>query len=137
MQLAVVRESFDRGHLGAVGLRRQHRARLDRLAVDEHRAGSAQARLAADVGSGQPEHFSEVVHQEQAGLHGVLMLASIYLEADWKRHGHLPRVAGRNSILEISANRRLGMPPIGAKATTTVSRWKEATPHLPRPGSAG
>jgi len=41
MELAVVDEPFDRDDLGAVRLHREHRARLDRVAVNQHRARAA------------------------------------------------------------------------------------------------
>src|SRR5262249_40862998 len=44
VQLAVLSQSLDRRHLGAVGLDRQHGAGLDGLAVDEDSAGAADAR---------------------------------------------------------------------------------------------
>ena len=39
---------------GAVGLDREHRARLHRLAVDEHGARAARRRVAPDLGAGEP-----------------------------------------------------------------------------------
>src|SRR5712691_6879518 len=46
VQLAVGREPLDRGHLAAVGLDGEHRARLDRLPVEQHRARAAGRRVA-------------------------------------------------------------------------------------------
>jgi len=42
-------------YLPALGLRREHQAGPDRVAVDQHRAGAAHAVLAAQVGAGEPE----------------------------------------------------------------------------------
>src|SRR5262245_16552013 len=58
MQLAVRGQPLDGGERRAVGLRRQHRAALDRLAVDEDGAGPAARGVAADVRAGQPERVS-------------------------------------------------------------------------------
>ena len=49
------RQPLDGRHRGAVGLRGQARARLDRHAVDEHRARAALAGVAADLGAGEAE----------------------------------------------------------------------------------
>src|SRR5262245_13080508 len=49
VQHAALLEAFDRQHVGAVALHCQHRARLDRHAVDVNRAGAAVRGLAADV----------------------------------------------------------------------------------------
>ena len=45
--LRVLAQRLDRRHTMAVGLGRQHRARSDRHAVEQHGAGAAFARLAA------------------------------------------------------------------------------------------
>ena len=55
VQLAVGGQALDGGDLGAVGLDGEHRARLHRLAVEQHGARAARRRVAADVGAGEPE----------------------------------------------------------------------------------
>ena len=55
VQLAVRGEALDRRHLAAVGLHGEHRARLHRLAVEQHRARAAGGRVAADVRPLEPE----------------------------------------------------------------------------------
>ena len=55
MQLAVAAHALDRGDLGAVDLRREDGAALDRLAIEMHGAGPAVGRVAADVGARQAE----------------------------------------------------------------------------------
>src|SRR2546427_219216 len=82
MQLAVLREALDRRDGGAVGLDREHRARLHRLAVHEDHARAALARVAADVGSGEPDDLPDVVHQQKARLD----LVTRFLAVD--RHLH-------------------------------------------------
>ena len=47
--VAVLGEALDGRHLVPVGLDGEQRARLDRLAVEQHRAGAARRRVAADV----------------------------------------------------------------------------------------
>jgi hypothetical protein len=55
VQLAVLGQAFDGRDLAALRLKRQHRAALDRLAVDVDDAGAALAGVAADVGPGEME----------------------------------------------------------------------------------
>ena len=68
MELAVGREPFDRRHLAAGGLQREHRAALHGAAVDEHRAGAALARVAADVRPRQPETVAQRVDEQRASF---------------------------------------------------------------------
>src|SRR5262245_42499093 len=59
VELAALRQALDRGDLGALGLDREHRAGLDRLAVDVDGARAALAGIAADVRSGEPEVLAQ------------------------------------------------------------------------------
>ena len=68
VQLTVLRESFDRGDLGALGLHGEDRAGLGAAAVDEDRAGAALAGVAADVRAGQIQLLAQEVHEECARL---------------------------------------------------------------------
>ena len=63
------RQPFHGGDAAAVGLRREHQARADRGAVDDHRAGAAHAMLAADMRTGEQEIVTQKVAQQQARLH--------------------------------------------------------------------
>src|SRR6476660_4651771 len=56
MQRRAVDHALDRPDLGAVRLDREHGAGLRAAAVHVNGAGAAVARVAADVGAGQPEH---------------------------------------------------------------------------------
>jgi hypothetical protein len=69
MELAVNRKSFNRNHIRAVRLNREHRTALHGLAVHLHRASSAQGRFAPDVRAGKPHGFTQVMYQEQTRLH--------------------------------------------------------------------
>ena len=69
MQLAIGRgEPFDRGYLRAVRLRGEYRARLDRVAIDQHRAGAALTGVAADVRAGQAEVIADEIDQQRARI---------------------------------------------------------------------
>ena len=72
VQLAVLRQPFERGDLGA--LHRGHRpdARPHRLALDEHRAGAALAEAAAEARALQAEVVAQDVEQRRrrVDVHG-------------------------------------------------------------------
>src|SRR6266851_609598 len=68
MELARLLQALDRGDLRAVGLHREHGARLDRVAVEDHGARAAVRGVAADVGAGHPEHFADEVHEQEPRL---------------------------------------------------------------------
>jgi hypothetical protein len=64
---AVGGQTFDGLHLGTLGLHRQHGAGLDGLAIDQHRAGSALAGIAARMGARQAQLFTQRLHQQGIG----------------------------------------------------------------------
>ena len=66
MQLLAAGESLDGGDLGALGGDGQSQARVDRAAVDEHRAGAALAVIAALLGPGQRQILAQRVEQRHA-----------------------------------------------------------------------
>src|SRR6056297_1180049 len=74
--------AFDGAHLLAVGLDGQHGATLHRLAVEVDGAGAARRRVAADVGSGEPDVFADVLHQQGARLHVVRVLGAVDRDGD-------------------------------------------------------
>ena len=69
MQLVAVRQAFDGADRAALGLHREHQAGAHRLAVDQHRAGAADAVLAADMRAGQAAIVADRVDQRAARLH--------------------------------------------------------------------
>ncbi len=79
-------EAFDRAHVAAVGLDGEREAGAHRLAVELHRAGAADAVLAADLGAGQPLVADEV-RQQRARLHLGLVLGAVEAHGDAARHG--------------------------------------------------
>src|SRR5512135_2390708 len=93
VELPVRREALDRRDLRAVGLDREHRAGLDGLAVEEHGARSALARVAADVGPGQAQRLPEVVDEEQPRLD--LVAAAGAVDGDRHRKTHAGPPVGR------------------------------------------
>src|SRR5256885_5147688 len=68
MELAALLQPLDRGDLGAVGLHGEHRARLHRVAVEDHGARAAVRGVAADVRARHAEHFANEVDEQEARL---------------------------------------------------------------------
>ena len=68
--------------LMAVRLHRQQQAGTHRLAVEEHRAGTADPVLAADVSPGQPEVLTQEVGEERPGLGVPLAGLPVHPHAD-------------------------------------------------------
>src|SRR5512135_1245953 len=101
IELRVLFQPFDGHHLAAVGLHRQHRAALHRLAVEQHGAGAAVAGVAPDVGARHAERFTNEVHQQQAGFDFGRARRAVHGHRDRVRgHGHCPparRIAAFNA----------------------------------------
>ena len=86
MELAVLREALDRRHLAAVGLHREHGARLHGLAVDVHGAGAAVGRVAADVRPGQAKPVAQELHKQHPGLDVLLDAFAVDRHGDRAPH---------------------------------------------------
>ena len=76
-QRALPGERLDRLDLAAVDLHREQAAATHGHPVDEHRAGAADAVLAADVRAGQPQAMAEEVRQQEPRLDGLLYDAPV------------------------------------------------------------
>ncbi len=81
-QLTLCRKTLDSRDLGAVGLHGERHAALHGLTVEMHRAGTAVARVAADMGTGQPEVVADEVHQQAPRGDLQLDLLPVDLERD-------------------------------------------------------
>src|SRR5207253_2994924 len=68
MQFAVGREAFDGRDLGAFRLDGKDRARLDRVTVDQHGAGTALPGVAADVRAGQSKVVADEIDEQRARI---------------------------------------------------------------------
>src|SRR5262249_15605791 len=82
VQLAADREPLDGLDRRAVGLDGEHRAALDGLTVDAHRARTAARGVAADVGPGQAEVLADEVDQERARLDRAGLLLAVDRDGD-------------------------------------------------------
>ena len=92
--------------VGAVGLDGEHRAGLDRPAIDVDGAGAALAGVAADVGAGQVEILAQGLDEESSRLDVELVGRPIDDERDVLAHGHEPPAARG-----------------GERSRPSVSRW--------------
>src|SRR5216684_19228 len=88
IELAILLQSFDRHHVAPVGLDGERRARLDGLAVEQHRTGAAARGIAADVRAGHGEVFAEEVDQQQARLDLAFARGTVDVDGDLAR-GHI------------------------------------------------
>src|SRR5258706_1713773 len=86
VELITFGHAFDGREAAAVCLDGEHRAALDRLAVDVDRARAALAGVAADVRSGQTHDIPEVVHEQQPRFDLVLVLTPVDGNSDLVVH---------------------------------------------------
>src|SRR5262245_2509472 len=90
-----VGQALDRGHARPVRLDGEHRAGLHGLTVQEHRARPALARVAADVGAGEPQRFAQEVNEELPGLDLAGFPGAVHCDGNRDLHGHLADGRGR------------------------------------------
>jgi hypothetical protein len=86
MELSVPREALYGRDLGAVGLDGEHRAWFNRLAINEDRAGAADAGLASNMCSGKPAHIAQELHEQTARFD--LAFSQRSIDADLEGHVH-------------------------------------------------
>src|SRR5258708_15129099 len=77
VQLPVLGHALDCGELLAFGLDGEHGAALDGFSVHQDRASPALAGVAAYVSPGEADYISQVVHEQQPGLHLVLLPVTV------------------------------------------------------------
>ena len=77
MQVVWSSQSLDSEDLVSVSLHGEHQARADRLSIEQDRARSAHAVLAADVCAGQAKVVAQEIAQQQTRLDGPLVLRAV------------------------------------------------------------
>src|SRR5688572_12006479 len=82
MQPSFGRQSLDCRNRGPIGLDCEDRARLDAPAIDQHGAGAALTRVAADMGASEPQVLAQEVNEKYARFDG----AFANLAVDGERH---------------------------------------------------
>jgi hypothetical protein len=66
VQVRPIGKAFDRCDLRAIGLRREKKARADRLAVEKYRAGPACTVLAPGMGASKLELITNEIQKQKA-----------------------------------------------------------------------
>src|SRR5881396_236781 len=85
--------TLDRSNLAAVGLDREHGARLDGAAVEEDGARAAMTRITTDMGARQPEIVPNEIDEQYARLDGTRELPAVHRDRD-----HVTPVLGANAL---------------------------------------
>ena len=109
MQGVAIGEPFDGANFLALGLHAEHQAGADRLAVDQHGAGAADAVLTAEMGAGQPAIVAQHVGQRPARLDRDRVGSTVDGEIDAELASHGPMLppcgAARESVAALRAIR--------------------------------
>src|SRR6266850_1744663 len=141
VELAVLLQALHGADLRAVRLDREHRARLHRLAVEQHGAGAAVRGVAADVRPGQAQVLAQEVDEQQPGLDPELVRGAVHRHPDLVcGHGHRPparstaffsaRAASTRPISRLYSTepRRsaLGDATASARSASMVAGWSLA-----------
>src|SRR5262249_44923490 len=79
---AAVAQAFDGGERVAVGLHREHRARLHWRAVDQHGARAAAGRVTTHVRAGEPDARADEVGEQYAGLDVAGVVGAVHRDRD-------------------------------------------------------
>src|SRR2546427_11631526 len=115
MELPVLLEPLDGRDRPLIGLHGEHRARLHRAAVEEHRAGAAVGGIAADVRAGHPEVLAEEMDKERARLDVDVVRRSVDRDVDLERP--LPSArSGRGFDRHLTSLPWRGRRPCGSRA---------------------
>ena len=108
--VALRREPLDRRDRVTIGLRREHQAGTHRGAVEDHRAGSAYAVLAADVSAREQQVMAQEIAQQRARLDLTAVGRAVH------RHGDL---------VSFSAHARArSFAQASARAVSTPAMWR-------------
>ena len=106
MQLVAIRQPFDGADLLAIGLHGEHQAGAHRLAVDDDRAGAADAVLAADMGAGLPAILADGVSQCAPRLDADRVVAAVDGQGDGGLFAHAAFSALRKRRADALRRRR-------------------------------
>ena len=105
-QLLAVGEPFHGAYLGAVGLNAEDQAGAHRSVVQDHRAGAADAVLAAQVGAGVAQVVAEHIGQGPAGLDDQVVIAAVNPQRD---RVHIFQATSRRLRAALICSGRTGM----------------------------
>src|SRR3989442_397426 len=131
MELPVLLESLDRRDRPLIGLHGEHRARLHRATVEEHRAGAAVGGVAADVRAGHPEVLAEEMDKERARIDVDVVRRSVDRHVDLERALPFAR-GGRGFDCHLTSLPWRGRRPCGSRAASA----RGSRPPCTRPDRA-
>src|SRR5262249_49543184 len=126
VQLAVLAEAFDGRDVAALHLHGQLEARLDDFAVDQHRAGAADAGLAAALGAGEVQVVAQEIGQQPACRHFDALRLAV--------HGAVDAVLAHFGAPSFSS-RPNSSATVRRATTRTMSRRNSAEPRASDTGS--
>jgi hypothetical protein len=86
VQPAITRQTFDSRHLRAIRLDGQQCAGFYSLAIQQDRAGAANARFATNMGASELAMVAQKMNQQRSWLHLVFVLGSIDFDRDQTFH---------------------------------------------------
>src|SRR5689334_12244959 len=101
----IVRKPFDRDDFAVLSLHREHQAAADRLAIEEHCAGTTNPVLAADMRPGQSQLMAQAIGKRQARLDRNLDLMTVDLEANLHSDYSAAILSARSTMVPASALR--------------------------------
>ena len=146
-------ETFDRRHRAPVALADADDARADLLAIEQHRARTAIAGVAADLGAGQAELVAQGVGETPRRVAGELARAAVDVDADDLDRGQVARGHGvaaklfktRRSSVAVASKRyaalarRSSIAASGARSAGSSKPARSACAEAPtrRRSSAG
>src|SRR5688572_6851234 len=78
MELAILLKPLDGENLVTIGLYGQHGARFHRMSVENDGARTAQAGLTSDMGTGEAQDISQVMHQQEPRLNVIRTRLAIH-----------------------------------------------------------
>ena len=141
-QVSASGQPLDRAQLAAVHLNREQEAATHRGSVHDHRAGAADAVLAADVRPGETQAMPKEVRQQQPRLHRLDVAAPVdrHVDGDHAASSDASAQAARSARSTMSAvsSRRyapVAWSPSGgsttARAAAPASRARSSVTTLP------
>src|SRR5581483_3208882 len=104
-------QAFDRGDLATLRLYGEDRAGLHGPSIQQHRARPALARVAPDVGPGEPEALSDELNEEEPRLHILRSWLAV--------HGELNAMERTSLVL----NRRHSMRSRRSRVSIAGRHW--------------
>lgn len=82
VQLLAIRKAFDCSDFTLMRLKREHRARFHRAAIQQHRTSAAIRGVAADVRAAKVQLLADKFHEQHARRNGALVELAVHPHCD-------------------------------------------------------